>query len=860
VTRTVPELLAPAGNFDALKAACDAGADSVYLGGARFGARAAASFDRDALFGAIEYAHSRDVAVYVTVNTLVTERELPLVAEELVAAFETGADAVLVHDPGVASIARELVPDLPLHASTQMTVHSAYGVRAAADLGCTRVVLARELHLTEIEAIARDVPGIEIEVFAHGALCYAWSGQCLLSSAIGGRSGNRGRCAQPCRKPYSLLSGTTDGWGRLTEPSPVPLGDRYLLSPRDLWTYPVLSRLARSPIAALKIEGRLRSPRYVADVVGCYRRALDRIAEDTFVPLPEEEDLLRLAFNRGFTIGRLFGETGDRFMGRDRPGSRGIPIGEVIGLNHQGLSVVRLREGVRLEPGDGLAAFPSCRPDLDTGVVLRRAVTGDTVSLAFNRPVPVGTPVHLTGRNSKPTSSPIPRVYLDLSVSFHEDRPVAVGSVANHRGLPVPFRVVGDSMTAARTRPLTSGTFEQQLRRTGGTPFAFRSIAIDLPKNLFAPPSALNEFRRRILEAAAASLVASRRPGSGTTAAARVRLSRFRLSQESFRGPFSIIPRVRCLVDSVDGTETAAEAGADEICIEPLPVPSGSSPCPTWEGEAIAEMLVDSVSRCAPVPVIWAWPRVTTADFLAMATPVLPLAGVAGVLVNGAGAGLAVRSGKPSIPVHGGPGLNVWNSRTVRRFEPLFTSLTLSPELSRQELSEAVAVTRGAGGQVLLGVIVQGNLEVMVSEDCLPGLAGCLASTGTRFALEDERRRRFPVLQDGACRSRILNSVETCLIDHIPALASAGVDLLVVDARGRTPAWTAAAVRAYRAGVNALGLPASRREAVLGELKEDLRTIAWGGLTSSLYIHGRREGQTLLPVLEHDTTCHRSSS
>ena len=225
---SLPELLAPVGSPEALEAACAAGADAVYLGSSRFGARAAAGFGPDALEAAVEFAHARDVLVYVTVNTLVSDRELEAIADELVMCYASGADAVLVQDAGVAALARELVPDLPLHGSTQMTIHSTDGVRAAADLGCTRVVLARELPLSEVEAIAAAVPWVELEVFAHGALCYGWSGQCLLSSAIGGRSGNRGRCAQPCRKPYRLVRGTADPWGRLANPVAVPLDERYL--------------------------------------------------------------------------------------------------------------------------------------------------------------------------------------------------------------------------------------------------------------------------------------------------------------------------------------------------------------------------------------------------------------------------------------------------------------------------------------------------------------------------------------------------------------------------------------------------------------------------------------------------------
>jgi len=215
--KSLPELLSPAGSSDALVAAVAAGADAVYFGGTRFGARRyAKNFGQDEISRAIDYAHTRGVKSYITVNTLVHDHELPDLTGHLIWLYENGADAVLVQDIGVASLAREVVPELPLHASTQMTFYDAGGVAWAAEQGFSRVVLARELPISGINEIAALTAGsgVGLEIFVHGALCYCYSGQCLLSSVMGGRSGNRGMCAQPCRKPYTLVSGTTDVYGR----------------------------------------------------------------------------------------------------------------------------------------------------------------------------------------------------------------------------------------------------------------------------------------------------------------------------------------------------------------------------------------------------------------------------------------------------------------------------------------------------------------------------------------------------------------------------------------------------------------------------------------------------------------------
>ena len=290
------ELLAPAGSPEAVTAAVQAGADAVYLGYGSFNARRnAKNFSEEEFAAAVSYCHLRGAKVYLTMNTLVTDRELPQAAQLARRASELGADAVLVQDLGVARMLRQTVPDLPLHASTQMTLHSLDGVKAAADLGMTRVVLARELGREEIAYICRSSP-IEIEVFVHGALCMCYSGQCFFSSVVGGRSGNRGLCAQPCRLKY--------GWdGRARE---------YPLSLKDLSLAGHLRELEEMGVACAKIEGRMKRPEYVAVVTAIYARAI-REGRD---PTAEELEQLRLAFSRqGFTDGYFTNRTGPEMFG-----------------------------------------------------------------------------------------------------------------------------------------------------------------------------------------------------------------------------------------------------------------------------------------------------------------------------------------------------------------------------------------------------------------------------------------------------------------------------------------------------------------------------------------------------------------
>ena len=346
-----------------------AGADAIYLSGKRFGARKfAANFSEDELKEAIDYAHLRGVKVYVTVNTLAREDELLDVARYLVRLYEIGADAVLVQDAGVAALARTLVSGLDLHASTQMTIHNLEGGAWAERLGMKRVVLSREVSLVEAEEMARSL-NVGLEVFIHGALCYCYSGQCLMSSAIGGRSGNRGMCAQPCRKPYVLLRCEKDEYGRPINLSAAPIKDKFLISTRDLSVYDQLERIATSGIESLKIEGRMKSPDYVAVVVGIYRRSLDAIAKGSWTPSEEDMRNLSLAFNRDFTGGYLLDSR--QVMGREMSDNRGVLAGAVASYDAaRGEAAVRLSSSLAPERGDGLVFIA---PGQEMGMVVRKS-------------------------------------------------------------------------------------------------------------------------------------------------------------------------------------------------------------------------------------------------------------------------------------------------------------------------------------------------------------------------------------------------------------------------------------------------------------------------------------------------------
>ena len=419
----LPELLSPAGNMESLRAAVENGADAVYMGGRNFNARRnAANFGGDELREAIGYAHVRGVNIYITMNTLVSDAEMPEAVAEAGRMYEAGADALIVQDLGFASALRKHLPDLPLHISTQGTIYNAEGIRALAPLGFSRAILARELTLEEIERTAKRSP-IPVEVFAHGALCVCYSGQCLISSMIGCRSGNRGLCAQPCRLPYGL--GTAQG---------------YLLSPKDLYTLELLPELVSSGVSALKIEGRMKQPEYVATVTAIYRKYLDCFAAGREYRV-EAADLrdLSLAFDRGgFTTGYLKGRPDASLIAREKPPA----------------------------PDDARRAAERA---LEANA--RASFTG-----------PPRRKIGIHGRFAAAMGSPMRFEAWDEEGHREE----AIG--------PQPAE-------EARVSPLTAGTAREQLSKTGGTPFVLEDCAVELDGRAAAKLSDLNALRRSALAA-----------------------------------------------------------------------------------------------------------------------------------------------------------------------------------------------------------------------------------------------------------------------------------------------------------------------------------------------------------------------
>ncbi len=503
------ELLAPAGSYDSLRAAVNAGADAVYIGGSRFGARAYADNpEQEALLAGIDYCHIHGKKLYMTVNTLLKEQEL----EEALYAYllpydQAGLDGVIVQDLGVLQFIREMFPQLPVHASTQMTVTGVDGARLLAEQGVTRVVTARELSLAEIRRIIEQT-GIEVETFIHGALCYSYSGQCLFSSMIGGRSGNRGRCAQPCRLPYQ----TEDASGRAL------CGAKCMLSMKDLCTLEILPQLLEAGIASLKIEGRMKRPEYTAGVVSIYRRYIDDCLESgrkSSQVLPEDYRALLDLYNRGgFTEGYYYSHNGPDMMSMDRP-------------NHFGTAAIRVQKGkngrlraTALEPlhrGDVIESH-SAPVSFTLGSDVRE---GATVPLPENAVRQKAGGTWYRTRNEALLTE-LKERYLDRNC-----KEKIKGELKISAGSPAILKVICDShavtvcseqdISPAQSQPTTREAVEKQLRKTGNTPFEFETLDIRMEDGVFVAVRELNELRRRALAELETEILSGSRRGAGTS-------------------------------------------------------------------------------------------------------------------------------------------------------------------------------------------------------------------------------------------------------------------------------------------------------------------------------------------------------
>lgn len=745
------ELLAPAGSMESLIAAINNGADAIYLGGNKFSARAYASnFDNETMMKAVDYAHSYNVKVYVTINTILKQSELKEALKYAGYLYEIGVDAIIIQDLGLVKLIRDVYPDFELHASTQMTIHNAEGALYFREKGMQRIVLSRELTVDEIKYISKDL-GIETEIFVHGALCVCYSGQCLMSSMIGGRSGNRGRCAQPCRMQYTLKGEN--------------FGERkaYLLSPKDTCFIDDMDAVIKSGTSSLKVEGRMKKPEYVAGVTRNYRKAIDKVLVNTKFDLQRGRQELAQLFNReGFAKAYLYKNVGKDMMSYNYPKNTGVYIGQVSNSGEVKLEAsVSLGDGIRFND-DGFTLSKI----LNNNNEVKEAFKGETVKLFPTGGYKKGYKLYKMSDKKlydelnddlKPYKR---KINLTGEIEFKVNAPLCIKAKYNKK----EYRVYGEMVEEATNKPLTRERVEEALRKSGEIPYKFDKIIFDVFDDGFIRISSINNLRRELFEKILKEEISSYRRKR-----TEVTIKEYNAKcQENLGYIYSCITKdqLKALLE-----DDKAQNIALDIFF--------SRQKHALNKNDLKNLYETSKDKNIYLKV----PSIIKQEFNSIVKIIDELKPyIKGIITSNAG---IIKIYKDKLFIIGDYKLNIFNKEAAEFYAQDVDIPFLSLELNRKEIKELMKHTN-----CNMGINIYGKTELMISEYCPMGSTFGNKSSKKEcsgvcmkdnFKLIDRMNESFTVLGDNSCRSYILNSISTNLIDEMEELKSFNISNFRVD-------------------------------------------------------------------------------
>lgn len=745
------ELLSPAGSIDSLYASVQGGTDAVYIGGNKFSARAyAENFDEEIMENAVDYCHIYGVKIYVTVNTLIKECEISEATEYVIKLYKMGVDALIIQDLGLYNIIKQILPDFEMHASTQMTVHNGEAAILLTECGFKRIVLSREMEINEIKYISKEL-NIDTEVFIHGALCVCYSGQCLMSSMIGGRSGNRGRCAQPCRMPYTIIDKKSN-----KEKS------GYLLSPKDICTIEELNDIIDTGTSSLKIEGRMKRPQYVSGVVMSYRKAIDRKYGDingTFDSSLEKNRLLQLFNREGFSKGYFYGNKGKEMMAYNYPKNTGIEIGKV---NSEGS--VLLKENVSVQDGirNGESGFTINKLSID-GENVEFAEKGNLVRI-FPTNYRIGDYLYKTS-NFKMLkdleavySNPyLRKIELELCVSFIPNQPIKL--FVNFQDKC--FTIIGDMVQKALKKPLLKEKIEENLKKSYDTPIKFKNITFLDYEEGFLPISSINNSRREIINSIDSYIKNKyKRDYKKNDFIFKPNIS----STEN--SSLSKVHKVLVCVNNKEQYRAVVESGLSDIAVNLF----------------IKNSDID-FEKLNNKKVYLKIPNIIRKEFEYVCELINKnIEKIEGIVTGNLG---IIHRFMGKTKIIGDYKLNIFNSSSLEFYKEFIDETCLSVELNKKEIKDIALNTN-----IPLQVMCYGKVELMVSEYCAIGsvFGGrslekvCSnACTDGEYYLKDRKDAEFLITNDRFCRSYIYNSVPLNLIDNINELENINIKQFRMD-------------------------------------------------------------------------------
>ena len=744
------EILAPAGSMESLIAAMNKGADAIYLGGNKFSARAYASnFDNDNMIKAVDYAHSYGAKVYVTLNTILKENEIEEAVRYVGFLYEIGVDAIILQDLGLFKRVKEDYPDFEIHASTQMTIHNGEGALFFKDKGFHRIVLSRELSLDEIKYISKDL-GIETEIFVHGALCVSYSGQCLMSSMIGGRSGNRGRCAQPCRMEYTL-KGEDSGEKKA-----------YLLSPKDTCTLDSIKDIIESGTYSLKIEGRMKRPEYVAGVVDNYKKAVEKELYKTEYNVAKgKRDLLQL-FNRGgFSTAYLHKNLGKDMMSFKHPRNTGLPLGRI-----EKNGEIVLKENISL--GDGFRFRDTgynINKIIKDGKEVKEASRGERVKI-FPNAYKIGDEIFKSSDKAlfdslEDSLKPYNRkINLKAKVRFKVSEPIKL--TINYEGKEYVF--YGEKLEAAEKRPLSKERVIEALIKSSESVFKIEEIEFTDFEEGFLRVSDLNSLRREAVEGIQKSITKSFR---------RRRPDKLNKNDEKINKFIDLDLLYQCVTK--EQLKALLDEGINDIAIDVF----------NRDKDALKINDIKELSNIEGLNLYLKIPNIIKSEFDKVINIIEKVKEcIKGLVTVNVG---IIRKYQNELIIIGDYKLNIINSQALNFYQREITIPTLSLELNRKEIKALLKNNTGS-----VQGIIYGKTELMISEYCPIGStfgekSSCkdcnLACTRDKFTLIDRMNEKFRVMTDIFCRSYILNPKPINLIEEKDDLISLGVNSFRVEFR-----------------------------------------------------------------------------
>ncbi|WP_455087558.1 DUF3656 domain-containing U32 family peptidase [Parvimonas micra] len=751
--------------MESLKAGIQNGADAIYLGGSSFGARASATnFDNDELVEAVKYAKLRNVNIFVTVNTSIKENEI----EELISytdfLYKIGVDAIILSDIGVAEVLRKRYPNMELHASTQISAHSLNDVLELKKVGFDRVVLARELSIEEIKEICDNVD-IDIEVFIHGAICVSYSGQCLMSSMLGDRSGNRGRCAQPCRQSYKLINKTT---GKI-----IDVNGNYLLSPKDLCSIENIEKILDTGVKSLKIEGRMKRPEYVAVVTSRYRKTIDNYINNKITDDKKalKEDLEAI-FNRKFTSGYLMSKNGSDIINLDKPNNVGVKVGKVLSFNSK-KNKLKIKLSGKLSKGDGInLGGGSIGRIIKNGEIFDFGVAGEIIEIDFVKNIKSKTPVYKTSDKllvdnaNKSFIEGIENKKINLKCEIF----IKVGEKAKF--ILENIEVYSDEkIEKAKNKGVEIDKIIEKLSKTGGTPYKFVFDNIFVDKDVFVPVSVLNNLRRKAIE----KYEEYRLDFSGKRIICPYQHFDYPNGKKVFNGKITLKVHKNSQLDKIlenpDISEYIREIYTEDFTL----LEEYYNKFKTIGINLVYSAL--GVIRNEEYSILEKYLSKINNEIFNK------------VQISTWGSKNFFKSKFGTKKFNIDTYFNIYNSYSLRFFEKYFDAedITISQEINKFEIKSLLNKSKEKNANV--DMIIYGHTRAMLTEYCAMGVLTkdchkdrrCAECARSDYILKDMENREFRLFQDIFCRTEIRNHITLDLRENINEIFELGVDRVRLD-------------------------------------------------------------------------------